>query len=596
MNARDGGGKSPRRSRIVFSLLAVFVFVGLAPLAAVAWKLIDLNREALTTAQQEFQLLLASSIADELDIHVENLRYQLVVLARTLGASVTVDGSERALDLRTVLEDATDGRLVFIQYSATDARGGRSISAGSLPEGFEVAFRVALEQAVQQLAVPGAGPAAGAIVTAPLLPDREPLTPALVISAPVVSGGRFRGVLSVMVDLQEVWNTVVAQNRTGHAVFAVDRTARVIASTDVARIAPGSDVSDSALAQRFLSSEGRTRETLPYVDLSGDTEQSYLASYVTTGQGWGVFVRAKQREVYLPVQAMTEGTINWSLAVLGLAALLALFFARTLSNPINRLAAASSAFARGDFSARAEVTSGNEIGLLAETFNTMADQIESHIGRLRKAAEENNELFLGTIRALAQAIDAKDPYTRGHSVRVNRYSVIIAQTMNLSRKEIRDIHVASLLHDVGKIGINEAVLNKPGKLTDEEFALIKTHPVLGANIMSPIKQMESIIPGLRWHHERWGGGGYPDGLKGEEIPLMARIIAVADTFDAITTCRPYQATMPIDEAFETIRRLTGPNLEESVVAAFFAAFAAGRICLDPADAPGAQIPQAVAVG
>jgi HD-GYP domain-containing protein (c-di-GMP phosphodiesterase class II) len=229
------------------------------------------------------------------------------------------------------------------------------------------------------------------------------------------------------------------------------------------------------------------------------------------------------------------------------------------------------------------VNSGNEIGLLAETFNTMADQIESHIGKLRKAAEENNELFLGTIRALAQAIDAKDPYTRGHSVRVNRYSVIIAQTMGLSRKEIRDIHVASLLHDVGKIGIDESVLNKPGKLTAEEFDLIKTHPVLGANIMSPIKQMENIIPGLRWHHERWSGGGYPDGIQGEEIPLMARIIAVADTFDAITTSRPYQSTMTIDEALKTIRRLTGPNLEQTVVDAFFEAFEAGRIRLDPAD-------------
>ena len=149
----ENSTRVPRRGRIVFSLLAVFVFVGLTPLATVAWKLIDINREALTTASQEFQLLLASSIADELDTHVESLRSQLSGVTKTLSASVNADGSVRTREVRGVLEDVADGPLKYIRYSYSDARGGRSISAGDLPEGIENSFRGALQVAVQELAL-----------------------------------------------------------------------------------------------------------------------------------------------------------------------------------------------------------------------------------------------------------------------------------------------------------------------------------------------------------------------------------------------------------------------------------------------------------
>ena len=269
---------------------------------------------------------------------------------------------------------------------------------------------------------------------------------------------------------------------------------------------------------------------------------------------------------------MERATLTWMLVLFGSAILAAMVFARTLSNPINRLAAASRALAGGDFSARVHVRSRNEIGELAYTFNSMAERIESFIRRLQQAFEENNELVLGTIRALAQAIDAKDPYTRGHSVRVNRYSMIIAHEMGLSDGELRDLHVSSLLHDVGKIGIDDAILKKDGKLTDEEYEVIKTHAALGATIMSPIHQMKRVIPGLRHHHERCNGQGYPDGLKRDEIPRMARIIAVADTFDAITTVRPYQQPMTYEQAVDRINELRGDSLDAEVVDAF------NRVC------------------
>ena len=306
-------------------------------------------------------------------------------------------------------------------------------------------------------------------------------------------------------------------------------------------------------------------------------KQDFLGSYEVTRQGWGVFIQAHESKVYRSIEEMVEITWNTAALVLVLCVAVSWFFVRTLSHPIKRLAAASSCFAAGDLSTRVSVRTRNEIGELAHSFNVMADEIEEQIRKLKRAARENHELFMDTIRAMAQAIDAKDPYTRGHSMRVNRYSVIVAKELGLTGAQLREIHVSSLMHDVGKIGINDAILQKPGKLTDEEFEVMKTHTVLGANIIAPIRQMKRIIPGLRWHHERMGGQGYPDGLSGDQIPLMARIIAIADTFDAITTHRPYQKAMPFDAALEVLQRLKGVALDAKIVEAFFSAYAKGLI-------------------
>ncbi len=141
------------------------------------------------------------------------------------------------------------------------------------------------------------------------------------------------------------------------------------------------------------------------------------------------------------------------------------------------------------------------------------------------------------------------------------------------------------MHDVGKIGINDAILQKPGKLTSDEFEVMKTHTTLGAGILAPIRQMKRIIPGLRWHHERWKGGGYPDGLEGEAIPLMARIIAVADAFDAMTTHRPYQQAMTFDQALDRLNQLKGSAFDGRIVEAFNRAYRAGLIHKAAAEEP-----------
>jgi putative nucleotidyltransferase with HDIG domain len=216
---------------------------------------------------------------------------------------------------------------------------------------------------------------------------------------------------------------------------------------------------------------------------------------------------------------------------------------------------------------------------LAETFNHMAGDIEQFIEQLREAADQNHELFLGSIRMLAAAIDEKDPYTRGHSGRVAKYSILIAQQLGLSSAELEKIRISALLHDVGKIGVDDRVLKKPGALTSEEFELMKQHPLKGANIMRPVAQLKEMLPGIELHHEHVDGGGYPHGLEGDEIPLMARIIAVADTLDAMTTNRPYQTAMDLEFAMNRILQLTNTKFDAAVVDALGRAVRAGKLRL-----------------
>lgn len=204
-------------------------------------------------------------------------------------------------------------------------------------------------------------------------------------------------------------------------------------------------------------------------------------------------------------------------------------------------------------------------------FNSVANQCAVFIenGRL---FNDLKELFIGSLKALTNSIDAKDQYTRGHSERVALISRWIAEqlkeTWPLSEKEIHYIYLAGLLHDIGKIGVAETVLRKQGKLTDEERAVILAHPRIGASILSEIPQMREIIPGVLYHHERYDGQGYPEGLSGQDIPISARIIALADSFDAMTSRRVYRDAMSIRRALTEVEKGLGSQFDPVVARAF----------------------------
>ena len=176
----------------------------------------------------------------------------------------------------------------------------------------------------------------------------------------------------------------------------------------------------------------------------------------------------------------------------------------------------------------------------------------------RNYGKKIEEMNVQMVSALATAIDAKDAYTNGHSSRVAEYSRMIAERRGFSKSKQNEIYMMGLLHDVGKIGILDEIINKPGKLTDEEFAQIKKHPVIGSGIF---KENPRLSVGARWHHERYGGGGYPDGIAGEEIPEEARIIAVADAYDAMTSSRSYRDIMPQEKVREEIEKGIGTQFD-----------------------------------
>jgi putative nucleotidyltransferase with HDIG domain len=201
----------------------------------------------------------------------------------------------------------------------------------------------------------------------------------------------------------------------------------------------------------------------------------------------------------------------------------------------------------------------------------LADALAAHVSAGIESAQllsKQRELFYTTVTVLAQAIEMKDEYTGNHTMRVREYSHLIGQQLQLSAKELHLIQLGTPLHDIGKIGIDDAILRKPGKLTPAEFEIMKSHTVKGAKIIEQVAELAEIVPIVRSHHERWDGQGYPDGTVGEQTDRLARIVAVADAFDAMTSDRPYRKGMPPEAAFAEVEKHSGRQFDPTIAAAF----------------------------
>ena len=223
-----------------------------------------------------------------------------------------------------------------------------------------------------------------------------------------------------------------------------------------------------------------------------------------------------------------------------------------------------------------------ELELLAAIGNQAG--VALHRARLLAEVER---LFIDVMRAIAAIIDAKDGYTHRHSERVAQFSVRLARQLGLSTDERAIVELSALLHDVGKIGVPDAILNKPGKLTDEEFSEMKRHPAHGAAILSNIQSQKvlQLLPGVKYHHEKWDGSGYPEGLKGEDIPLLGRILAVADFLDALSSDRAYRSATPIAEVVDLVRQMAGRAFDPIVVEALVTLHERGELALPPSPGP-----------
>ncbi len=188
--------------------------------------------------------------------------------------------------------------------------------------------------------------------------------------------------------------------------------------------------------------------------------------------------------------------------------------------------------------------------------------------KVKEQAERIRSMYMNYVKGLAKALEAKDPYTRGHSERVAKYSLIIADRLGLSSDLKEKLEFASLLHDIGKIGVKDSILNKPGKLTREEYEYVKKHPVTGVEIVSQVTDDRDILDAIKHHHERWDGKGYPDGLKGVDIPLLARIISVSDTFDAMTSKRAYREPYSVSQTIDEMEKVSWSQLDGDIVDVF----------------------------
>ena len=274
---------------------------------------------------------------------------------------------------------------------------------------------------------------------------------------------------------------------------------------------------------------------------------------------------------------------------LALAVALSAWFARSLARPVAECVRGALDVARGRFGQQLRVMPRNEVGELAYTFNHMSRELESYDRENRRLIAALEQGYLDTIRSLASAIDAKDRSTRGHSQRVADLGVAIGRELGIGDAEMKALAYGGLLHDVGKIGIPESILHKSDALEPAEMAQMRAHPAIGAEILRGVDFLALAAAAVRSHHERWDGAGYPDGLSGEAIPLIARIVNAADTYDACTSRRPYQRTMDAEEGIAVVLALRGTQIDPRVADALVRVVrgSAPAIGCEPRAAPAA---------
>jgi HD-GYP domain-containing protein (c-di-GMP phosphodiesterase class II) len=365
-------------------------------------------------------------------------------------------------------------------------------------------------------------------------------------------------------------------------IFVVNQAGSAIFHPDSDLVGSQKSLSNLKIVDEWQQSNRQIQSGLvPFTADFGGSTYEMIGAYSTVQLGpqttFGVITMQDERKALASVGEMRSQTWMISLAFAFIAMLVGSVAARTLTKPLLNLSTAAEKIASGDLSTRVDAANITEIGTLGRSFNQMSDKLEEHIASLAKAATENRELFVGTVKALAAAIDGKDKYTRGHSERVARISVGIGRQLGLGAEELETLRISALLHDVGKIAIDDAILKKPAALTDEEFEVMKTHPQKGFKIMSQIPAMKDFLPGMYMHHEMVNGKGYPQGLSDKEIPLQAKIVSVADTFDAMTIDRPYQKGMLLPDALERIKSFVGTRYDAKVVEALVRGCESGEI-------------------
>jgi putative nucleotidyltransferase with HDIG domain len=573
------------RVRILWLVLGALLLVSALPIGLYHRQVLELSQEKLVDTERVQQTDLTRSLTQEIQFFESNLTQQLIserqILA-LMGVSDNVEDPVAEPKVTRLLENfAESNSKTFLYLTAVGkSRKGTVASQGNFRADQDPFVAKALQRAfvwcMQQ---------SGEFRSDPLALEPND-RPAFVVAVPLKDiNENFTGMLAAVVSLEPILLRLQDASVRDRKVFVVDHAGHIVAHPDTKNFVPGTDLSGtSELVRqvRAMPQELRSTQTIRFTQPVKNRSVEMIGTFSTLPEiNWAIVAQRSldQARADAGVTELNRQALAFVSVVVLAAVLVGYFFAVGISGPIRGLAASTRAISRGEFHQRSPVRGAAEISELAENFNKMAGDIEEYIERLKESAEENRELFVGSIRMLAAAIDEKDPYTRGHSGRVAKYSTLIGRELGLTPGDLDTLRISALLHDVGKIGVEDRVLKKPGALSTEEFDLMKQHTVKGANIMRPVSQLKNMLPGIELHHEHMDGRGYPYGLQGPQIPLMARIIAVADTLDAMTTNRPYQSAIDLENALGKIKALMGTKFDTVVVNALEAAVIAGKLRL-----------------
>jgi len=565
----------PARIRILYLIVGVLVLASVVPLFLYSSYSLDKSRERLKTNERLLQNTITKSLSDDIDQRQNNQRVMLDNLSSAIQVASGGDiGGQKveSPELRALLERfvTTSSDVAFAALANSDGmmlRAGRIEPDAFLQKQFEHAFAAARD---------GRGYAGQPLAVQVGKQER----PVMLLAVPIAAGDRFIGMLASVVDLSFLVKRLDDASQGGLLAYVVDSQGRLVAAAPTTKYATGQDMTRFDIVKNFVDMAGKASfvATTEFDYVEGSKRTAMLGSYSPVPSlGWAVIAQKEQSEAYRSYLDMKRDMLILAFLVTLVSVVFGVVAAQKITTPLQVLTDSSRAIAKGDFSQRVKLRSRTEIGELAETFNVMSADLEQFVQDLKRAAEENRALFMSSITMIAGAVDEKDPYTKGHSDRVTRYSVLLAKEMGLSDEEIETVRIAAQLHDVGKIGIEDRILKKPGALTPEEFEIMKQHTTKGAAILRPVEQLKDMIPGIELHHESLDGRGYPYGLRGDQIPRLPRIIMVADTFDAMTTNRPYQAAMDPEYVVRIINSLAATKFDPQVVAALTAVLERGLL-------------------
>ncbi|MEP6903314.1 MAG: HD domain-containing phosphohydrolase [Actinomycetota bacterium] len=563
---------------VVFTLLAV----GFLPLLLTSWTLSDRSAKELRAVEGRYQTQLVQDKARQIELFGQ--RYADLVGSYAKALELSNDFSLLSSQQTEEKLGSTLKENPYLLALYIKPIGGESLSVFRAEqvkreeiESFSTELIANLENRKLVFGQPQKIASSGELVQT--------------IAAPVVIKNNVAAYVMAVVSLREISRIMAETKPTSEEelwkaglpiIFVVDEKGNAVFHPDAKIVATQKSLVNLKIVQEWQETNQQIQSALvPFTAEYDGVQHEMIGAYSTATfhneLKFGVIAMQDEGKALASVGEMRRQTWVICLGFAMFALIVGFLLSRLMTNPLLKLASAAKNIASGDFSTRVDAKGMSEIGTLGDAFNLMSDNVEEHIAKLAKAAEENRELFVGTVKALAAAIDGKDKYTRGHSERVSRISVAIGKRMGLGEEELETLRISSLLHDVGKIAIDDSILKKPAALTNEEFEIMKTHPQRGYKIMSQIPAMKEFLPGMYMHHEMVNGQGYPQGLTDKDIPLQAKIVSVADTFDAMTIDRPYSKGMNLPDSLDRIRSFVGTRYDGKVVQALVEACNDGQI-------------------